>query len=79
MGGSVNFDYDSKGVKFTGTATFGLDFSVAKELMDREAGVVMGVDNGFKMAFGVGLEAKTIFYAEQIPNNDIDAWFKKQD
>jgi len=78
MGVGMELEYDSKGVKFEGSAIMGVKMSVAKELMEKEAGATIGISKSFAGGVGLVLEAKFGTFVEEIPKSDIDAWMKKE-
>jgi len=73
----VSAEWGPKGVKFEGGGGVGVTMTAAKELMNKEAGAVLGISKSFSAALVVGVEAKFGVYAQAIPNNDIDAFMKR--
>ncbi|HWB92121.1 MAG TPA: hypothetical protein VG605_09720 [Puia sp.] len=74
----MEWEYDSKGVKFEGSSIMGVKMSVAKQLIEKEAGATIGISKSFSLGLGLAVEAKFGVYAQAIPNNDIDAWMKRE-
>ncbi|WP_205511075.1 RHS repeat domain-containing protein [Longitalea arenae] len=79
FGGSLGGEYAPKqGFELSAVATnFGIDVELTKNLMQKEAGAVMGFGLSAKEALIVGIESKMYLKNELIPNNDINGWLKR--
>ncbi len=80
VGAGVDVEYGgADGPKIDLGMTFGpIDIDIAKDLMNKESGAILGIGKGVKGSFLIGLESKFMIYVEKIPNNDIDAWYNKK-